>query len=114
MTSRESSRCVPIRTSILPSENSRSAFLTSPASRMRETASTRTGKSRKRSRNVCRCCCTSSVVGASTSTWRPEIATRNAARIATSVLPKPTSPQISRSIGCSPVRSSKTSSIARA
>ena len=88
--------------------------LTSPALRMRETSSMRSGKSRKRSRKVCRCCCASTVVGASTSTWRPALATLNAARSATSVLPKPTSPQISRSIGRSDSRSSLTASIARA
>jgi len=41
----------------------------------------------------------SSVVGTTTATCLPSSATANAARSATSVLPKPTSPQISRSIG---------------
>ncbi len=46
-----------------------------------------------------KCCCARIVVGQSTATCRPAVAMRNAARIATSVLPKPTSPQTSRSIG---------------
>src|SRR4029077_11127462 len=39
--------------------------------RNRETVSTSTGKSRKRSRKVAPCCCASTVVGTSTSTWPP-------------------------------------------
>ena len=39
------------------------------------------------------------VVGTTTATWAPDMAATKAARKATSVLPKPTSPQISRSIG---------------
>ena len=53
-------------------------------------------------RRTCwRCCSASTVVGTRTPTCRPVIATRNAARIASSVLPNPTSPQSRRSIGCS-------------
>jgi hypothetical protein len=52
-----------------------------------------------RSRKVLKCCWASTVVGTSTATCRPPITALNAARIATSVLPKPTSPQIRRSIG---------------
>ena len=47
-------------------------------------------------------------------TQAPDIAAMNAARSATSVLPKPTSPQISRSIGRPEARSSSTSAMARA
>ena len=53
------------------------------------------------------------VVGTSTATWRPSMTVLNAARIATSVLPKPTSPQISRSIGLGFSRSALVSRIAR-
>ena len=45
-------------------------------------------------RKVSKCCCASTVVGASTATCLPSMTALNAARIATSVLPKPTSPQI--------------------
>ncbi len=45
------------------------------------------------------CCSASSVVGTSTATCLPSASATNAARSATSVLPKPTSPQTSRSIG---------------
>src|SRR5213592_924381 len=45
-------------------------------------------------------------------TCLPLTATANAARTATSVLPKPTSPQTRRSIGCGASRSSLTASIA--
>ena len=48
---------------------------------------------------VGRCCCARSVVGASTATCLPACTATKAARIATSVLPKPTSPQTMRSIG---------------
>ena len=45
------------------------------------------------------CCAASTVVGASTAHCLPLDTARFSARIATSVLPKPTSPQMSRSIG---------------
>ncbi len=48
---------------------------------------------------VLKCWRASSVVGTTTATCLPLIAATKAARNATSVLPKPTSPQISRSIG---------------
>ena len=73
----------------------------------------RSGRPKKRSRMTWKCWRTSSVVGARIATCLPAIATTNAARSATSVLPKPTSPQISRSIGWPEARSSSTASIAR-
>ena len=112
ITSRDSTRCVPIRTSTFPSEKSFSTAFTSFGARKRETISTRTGKSRKRSRKVFQCCSARMVVGASISTCLPLTATANAARTATSVLPKPTSPQTSLSIGRAVSRSSFTASIA--
>ncbi len=103
---------MPISTSTFPAWKSASTCLTSFGARKRETISTRSGKSRKRLRNVCQCCSARIVVGASISTCLPFVATANAARIATSVLPKPTSPQTSRSIGRGASRSSFTASIA--
>ena len=67
----------------------------------------RTGHSAKRSLNVWKCCCASRVVGTRSATCHPSMAAANAARIATSVLPNPTSPQTSRSIGRSLRRSSR-------
>ena len=46
MTSRESTRCVPINTSTFPSAKSFSTAFASAGLRKRETISTRTGKSR--------------------------------------------------------------------
>ena len=57
------------------------------------------------------CCWASSVVGTSTATCLPPCTAANVARSATSVLPKPTSPQTTRSMGWSDARSSRTSSI---
>ena len=111
-TSRESTRWVPTSTSTLPAAKSASTCFTSAGARNRDTISTRTGKSRKRSRSVAACCWARIVVGTSMSTWRPDVATLNAARTATSVLPKPTSPHTSRSIGCGASRSCLTASIA--
>jgi hypothetical protein len=53
----------------------------------------------KRSAKVAKCWRASSVVGTTTATWKPSSAAMNAARSATSVLPKPTSPHTSRSMG---------------
>ena len=71
-----------------------------------------TGRPEKRCEKVLKCWRASSVVGTTTATWKPSIAAMKAARSATSVLPKPTSPQISRSIGRPAERSSSTESIA--
>ena len=57
---------------------------------------------------VLKCWRASSVVGTTTATCLPLIAATKAARSATSVLPKPTSPQTSRSIGLPEPRSSST------
>ena len=103
---------MPISTSTFPSRYSARTRFTSAGGRKRDTISTRTGKSRNRSRNVAACCWARIVVGTSISTWRPADAALNAARTATSVLPKPTSPHTSRSIGRSDSMSSFTMSIA--
>ncbi len=59
-----------------------------------------------------KCCSASRVVGTSTATCLPSITALNAARNAISVLPNPTSPQISRSMGLTSSMSRFTSSIA--
>src|SRR2546425_991569 len=66
-----------------------------------------------RSRKVLKCCCASTVVGTRTATCRPSMTALNAARMPTSVLPKPTSPQIKRSIGLGRSMSGFVSTIAR-
>ena len=58
------------------------------------------------------CWVTSRVVGASTATCLPSWIALNAARMATSVLPKPTSPHSRRSIGYGRSMSTLTSSMA--
>ena len=68
----------------------------------------RTGRPLKRSVKVAKCWRASSVVGTTTATWKPASAATKAARSATSVLPKPTSPHTSRSIGLPEARSSST------
>ena len=82
---------------------------TTPAARP---ARFRPGNPWKRSVKVLVCWRASSVVGTTTATCLPLIAVTKAARSATSVLPKPTSPQISRSIGRPEARSSSVASIA--
>ena len=62
-TSRESTRWVPIRMSTVPCRKSASTRFVSAGGRNRETVSTRTGKSRKRSLKVAPCCWASIVVG---------------------------------------------------
>ena len=76
--------------------------------RKRDRDSTRTGQSAKRSRKLLVCCSASSVVGTSTATCLPACAAMKAARMATSVLPKPTSPHTTRSMGFSLARSCST------
>jgi hypothetical protein len=80
---------------------------------MRESWATLIGSPSKRAAKVRACWRDSSVVGTTTATWVPDMATQKAARSATSVLPKPTSPQISRSIGLPEDKSSSTSPMAR-
>ncbi len=103
---------VPITRSIVPAASPSSAAFTSFGERKRDSSASFTGKSAKRSENTWKCCSASSVVGTSTATCLPSASATNAARSATSVLPKPTSPQTSRSIGWPEVRSLITASIA--
>ena len=75
----------------------------SDGERNRLIISTDTGYPAMRSRNVFKCCCARTVVGTRTITCLPACTALKAARSATSVLPKPTSPQMSRSIGLRPL-----------
>ena len=70
------------------------------------------GRPLKRSVNVAKCWRASSVVGTTTATCAPDIAATNAERSATSVLPNPTSPHTSRSMGLPEPMSAITASIA--
>ena len=96
----------------MPAASPSSAAFTSFGERKRDSSASFTGSSAKRSLNTLKCCSASSVVGTSTATCLPSAIATNAARSATSVLPKPTSPQTSRSIGLPAVRSAITASIA--
>ena len=101
--------CVPITISAWPSVSSflvRSfSFKLSNLLNPR----TSTGNPLNLSSKLLLCCRASSVVGAINATWKPDIAATKAARIAISVLPNPTSPQINRSIGLPDPRSLITS-----
>ena len=86
--------------SIVPSARPASAAFTSLGERKRDSSATLIGHLPKRSAMFWKCCSASRVVGARIATCLPPVTATKAARSATSVLPKPTSPQISRSIGC--------------
>src|ERR1700735_1154216 len=92
-------------------------FLTSrlsAAPTIRESWPTLTGRPAKRWRKFWACWRASRVVGATIAVCLPLIAVAKAARSATSVLPKPTSPHTSRSIGRPAARSSSVASLAPA
>ena len=112
-TSSCSSLCVPITMSMLPEASASRALLVSLPVLKRDSDSILNGQSAKRSRKLFKCCCTNSVVGAIIATCLPAFAATNAARMATSVLPKPTSPHTTRSIGCDARMSLITFSIAK-
>ena len=107
-----SSACVPMTISTVPSASPVARLLRLLRRTKRDSCRTRTGSPRNRSEKLLKCCRASSVVGAITATCIPDIAATKAARSATSVLPKPTSPQTSRSIGAPDSRSPSTSAIA--
>ena len=90
---------MPMMTSTSPRASASSVDFCSASVLKRLTLSTRKGYARKRSRKLRSCCSQRTVVGTSTATCRPASTALNAARIAISVLPKPTSPQTRRSIG---------------
>ena len=99
----------------ISTEPSASPFLTCVSSfgdTSRDACATLTGKPRNRSVNVLACWRANNVVGTTTATCLPSSATAKAARNATSVLPKPTSPHTSRSIGRPLSRSFSDASIA--
>ncbi len=105
---------VPITMSMPPEARPSRDFATSLGLRNRESSAIRTGKPEKRSLKLPKCCSASSVVGTRIATCLPAATAMKAARIATSVLPKPTSPQTRRSIGRPSVMSTITDWIASA
>ncbi len=94
-----SSLCVPTTISTVPASMPASAALISFCERKRLISATCTGHLAKRSLSVWQCCSASKVVGAKNATCLPPVMATKAARKATSVLPKPTSPQTNLSIG---------------
>ena len=96
-----SSRCVPITQSTSPVLSWAITFFAFALVKNRDRTSTRMGYPAKRSLKVVPCCVASRVVGTSTATCLPSWMALNAALMATSVFPKPTSPHNSRSIGIS-------------
>ena len=108
----DSRRCVPIRMSTLPASVSARTFFCSRAERKRLTISTRSGNAAMRWLKVVKCWKARTVVGASTATCLPSCATLKAARMASSVLPYPTSPHSRRSMACGLSRSCLMSSSA--
>ena len=111
-TSFESSRWVPTMTSTLPASRSARVCFCSARVRNRLTRSMRTGNAANRSVRVLWCWNARTVVGARKPTCLPSITALNPARIATSVLPYPTSPQSSRSIATVDSMSFRISAIA--
>ena len=85
---------------------------TSASSTNRLSRATRTGKPAKRSVTVAKCWLASNVVGTKMAACLLSWTALKTARMATSVLPNPTSAQISRSIGRASSMSALTSSIA--
>ena len=107
-------RCVPITMSTAAVGTPLDDLLAAPCAlrKRREHLDLAPGTAPGAARKVLKCCCASTVVGTSTATCLPSCTALNAARSATSVLPKPTSPQTSRSIGRRRCMSALTSSIA--
>ena len=97
--SSEASRCVPITMSMRPAASPSTMSRCSRGLQKRLSRAMSNGNSAMRSRKVWKCCSARIVVGTSTATWYPLSTALNAARMATSVLPKPTSPHRSRSMG---------------
>ena len=95
LTSACSNLCVPITISTLPAAKSFRTCVCSFFVLKRDKDSICTGHSAKRSRKFSVCCWVNNVVGAKTATCFPACTAIKAARMATSVLPKPTSPQMS-------------------
>ena len=98
--------------STLPSANPWTVCFDVASSVNLDSPLTVTGNADIRSLNVERCCCASRVVGTRMATCLPSWTALKAARTAISVLPYPTSPEITRSIGTAFSMSALTSSIA--
>ena len=90
---------VPIKISTCPSCTALMISFFSLAERNRFNTSTRTPNCENRYMNVLKCCSDNTVVGTSIATCFPLMTALNIARIATSVLPNPTSPHNNLSIG---------------
>ena len=110
----ERSLWVPMMMSASPLAIASNAALISLVVLKRESSTMRTGQSAKRSFQVATCCSANKVVGASMATCLPPMTATKLARRATSVLPKPTSPQTRRSMGVPLVISPITAAIALA
>ena len=108
-----SRRWVPTTTSTDPSARAQRTRRASAPGVKRESEATRTGYSANRSRKVRACWSARMVVGTNTAACAPPSTHLRAARMATSVFPKPTSPTTTRSMGCGDCMSALTSSIAR-
>ena len=102
---------MPMTTSTVPSARPATVSRASLSVWNRLSARRCTGNPANRSLKVSKCCLTSRVVGTSIATCLPSCTALNAARTATSVLPKPTSPESSRSIGMGRSMSALTSSM---
>ncbi len=105
---------VPMTISTVPSVMPAKAWVVSLPEVNRDNSATLTGQSANRSAKVCACCSANKVVGQRIATCCPLATAKNAARNATSVLPNPTSPQTSRSIGLAADMSSITAVMAAA
>ena len=112
MISFASNACVPIIISTAPSRKASRFFFICDVVTNLESCLTLIPVPRNRSSNDLKCCRANNVVGAIIATCVPALAAIKAARNATSVLPKPTSPHIKRSIGFPEDISLTTSSIA--
>jgi hypothetical protein len=108
-TSLEARAWVPTTTFNLPLFSPSFASLVSAAEAARDKLSTSIWNGAKRLRKVATCCLAKTVVGTAIATCFPDSTTAAAARKATSVLPNPTSPQMTLSIGRPDARSSRTS-----
>ncbi|OGS36135.1 MAG: hypothetical protein A2506_05365 [Elusimicrobia bacterium RIFOXYD12_FULL_66_9] len=107
------SRAVPMTMSTFPAFSSSKVFFCSPFVWKRVMMAILTGKPAMRWVKVRKCWSASTVVGASTAHCLTPITHLKAARMATSVLPKPTSPTTRRSMGRGDIMSSRVSAVAR-
>ncbi len=105
---------MPTTSRIVPSASPALTRLASAGATRRESCATSTPNRPKRRRRVSACWRASTVVGAISAACLPEKIAAASARSATSVLPKPTSPQTSRSIGRPEARSAISASTAAA